>query len=117
MQIRDILRKMVRHLRESGEIQPAILHLDDEGQEFVAQKGDSILQICSTNNVDIRHYCGGNCTCGTCRVEILDGKQHLSHMNGREQLVIGAECAGNGDRLACQARINGPVRIRIPKWF
>jgi 2Fe-2S ferredoxin len=67
--------------------------------------------------VDLDHYCGGQCACGTCRVEILEGAQNLSAQDGMEQMVLGSTHVAAGNRLACQARLLGPVRVRIPEWF
>lgn len=67
--------------------------------------------------LDLSHYCGGTCSCGTCRVEILLGAEHLSSPRGNETMVLGAEHLLAGDRLACQARVLGPVVVRVPEWF
>jgi len=79
--------------------------------------GTSLLAAAARLGLEINHYCGGQCSCGTCRVEVLDGAGALSAQQGMEQMVLGSSHTAAGNRLACQARILGPVRVRIPEWF
>jgi 2Fe-2S ferredoxin len=79
--------------------------------------GVTVLAAARAAGVDLTHYCGGTCSCGTCRIEVVSGGDHLSAVQGREQMVLGAERHAAGDRLACQARVEGPVHVRIPDWF
>lgn len=76
----------------------------------------SILAAAERLGVDLNHYCGGTCSCGTCRVEIAEGGRNLSRPEGREQMVLGAVFKDRGDRLGCQARVLGPVRVKVPNW-
>lgn len=78
--------------------------------------GQTLLQAAQQLGLDLDHYCGGTCSCGTCRVEILDGAGALSPISPRESMVLGDSRARAGDRLACQARVQGPVRVRRPRW-
>lgn len=95
---------------------------------FVSQQGDpvgsgpveggiSVLAAAMRLDVRISHYCGGMCSCGTCRIEVVEGAENLSYARGNEQMVLGAERAAGGDRLACQARVLGPVVVRVPRFF
>ncbi len=84
---------------------------------IVVDRGTTILEAAVVANVDLRSYCGGNCSCGTCRVEIVEGHRHLSRRESMEELVLGMEAADRGDRLACQTQVLGPVTIRIPEGF
>ena len=95
---------------------PVLLELEGHGVVEVSS-GTTILAAACQAGVDVPHYCGGTCSCGTCRVEIVSGADKLSPAAGREQMVLGAERTRAGDRLACQARILGPVSVRVPDWF
>lgn len=79
--------------------------------------GASVLIASRLLRVDLDHFCGGQCSCGTCRVEVVDGAKHLSPRHMNEELVLGVEGVARGDRLACQAKIQGPVRVRVPDFF
>ncbi len=80
------------------------------------ERGSTVLQAAESAGVAIRHYCGGNCSCGTCRVEIVEGARNLRRAESMEKVVLG-EAAARGDRLACQAEILGPVSVCVPEWF
>lgn len=87
------------------------------GVSSVVARGLSVLEAANAGGVDLRSYCGGNCSCGTCRVEIVRGGKNLSPMQGTEEFVLGPEAVRRGDRLACQAQANGEVEVRVPDWF
>ena len=81
--------------------------------------GLTILQIAKSNGFDISHYCGGVCSCGTCRVRVESGEMSLSRMSARESLVLGHSLSQQSYRLACQAKAIGPepILIHIPSAF
>ena len=79
--------------------------------------GVTLLEAARLLGVDLNHYCGGTCSCGTCRVVVVDGLRLLSRAEGREEMVLGASSTARGDRLACQARVLGPVKVRVPDRF
>ncbi|MFZ5478114.1 MAG: 2Fe-2S iron-sulfur cluster-binding protein [Myxococcota bacterium] len=81
------------------------------------RRGSTVLEAAEAARVDLRHYCGGNCSCGTCRVVIVSGARNLSRPEGMEKMVLGSDASARGDRLACQAQVLGDVEIRIPEWF
>lgn len=79
--------------------------------------GTTVLGAARQLRVDLDHFCGGHCSCGTCRVEVLAGAEHLSRRELNEEIVLGVEAARRGHRLACQARIFGPVEVQVPEFF
>ena len=68
-------------------------------------------------DVDIASYCGGHCSCGTCRVDILHGAEALTPRQGQEAMVLGSAQVAGGERLACQARVLGPVTVQVTERF
>lgn len=87
------------------------------GRAVEVRPGTTVLEAAKLHGVDLRSYCGGNCSCGTCRVEIRGGGRNLSRCEGMEEMVLGPERKGRGDRLACQAQVLGDVDVVIPDWF
>ncbi|MFT5680739.1 MAG: ferredoxin [Myxococcota bacterium] len=79
--------------------------------------GTTILAGAGVAGVDLDHYCGGMASCGTCKVTVVTGAENLMDADGREQMVLGSQSTAAGHRLACQARVVGPVTVRIPRWF
>lgn len=81
------------------------------------RRGATLLEAAESAGLEIRHYCGGNASCGTCRVEIRAGGRSLSRLEPMERLVLGSEAAARGDRLACQAVVRESVTVHVPAWF
>jgi ferredoxin len=81
----------------------------------VVAKGSTLLEAGEALGLDLDHFCGGNCSCGTCRLEVVSGMRNLSRMDPMERAVLGI-AADDGSRLACQARAFGPVDVRVPEF-
>jgi ferredoxin len=111
--IKSLLRRAIRREKLSD----VSLHIEGEEASLKVKQNTVILNALKENDIQISYYCGGNCSCGTCRIQIVEGASNLSPALGREVMVLGHENSQKGDRLACQVRIMGDVRILIPKWF
>lgn len=87
------------------------------GERWVhVEFGSTVLDAARTHDLELRSYCGGNCSCGTCRIEVLRGGGNLSRPADNETFTLGMEAAHRGDRLACQTRILGEVELQFPRW-
>ena len=84
---------------------------------IIVEKGTSILEVALSNDIELESFCEGCCSCSTCRVEIVSGGQNLSKMSPQEANLLGETRVENGDRLSCQAKVNGPVHVQIPDIF
>lgn len=63
--------------------------------------------------IPIRFDCGGKGVCGQCRV-IAEPAAHLSPPSQAETESLGPDVLARSVRLACQARILGPVTVTLP---
>lgn len=122
--VEDALRRVARGLKRRIKVslgQPSPSgppHVTFQGGVSGAvPAGTTVLDAAKLLGVELNHYCGGTCSCGTCRVEILEGRHSLSAQEPREKMVLGAVHVDRGDRLSCQAKILGTVSVRIPAWF
>lgn len=118
--LRRGLRRAKRLLSSPPAAQPGTIRFESEDgvlAEVAAAANETLLRVAVINRLDLSHYCGGTCSCGTCRVEIVSGAENLSPIDGREQMVLGYQGVQAGDRLACQARVQGDVVVRIPTDF
>jgi ferredoxin len=79
--------------------------------------GTSLLVVARDMGIEIDHFCGGQCSCGTCRVKVLNGEKNLTRPSGPEQMVLGPKHLSTCGRLACQARVIGEVVVEVPAWF
>ena len=86
--------------------------------------GTPVLQAARELGVDIDSICGGRARCGRCQVEAVEGSfakeniisspDHLSDMGETEQYCLQRGRLDPGNRLSCQAKIQGDVRIDVP---
>lgn len=79
------------------------------GRRIAVLAGTSLLEAAVEAGLDIEGDCAGRGTCGKCRVQVVKGtpspttpaeERHLSSVTRRE-----------GWRLACQARVLGPLQV------
>lgn len=82
------------------------------GKEVEAPAGKTLLQIAMDNGIEMRHECGGQGACTTCRCMVQKGKENLSEMNEKEKNTLGAKALMNY-RLSCQAVVNGDVTVFV----
>ncbi len=78
--------------------------------EISVRDGDPILEPARELGVPFSCHSG---TCGTCRIEVVEGMEHLSPKTAEEEML---GCVGN-QRQACQCRIlSGTVTIQFEQW-
>ena len=85
---------------------PAILY---RGKRYPVKVGEDVLSQLLLAGADIQYLCMGG-SCGTCRVTVVRGGEHVDPMDPGERYHI----KGDGpQRLACQmiCRATGDVEI------
>ena len=75
-------------------------------------KGQTIMAAAASQSIDLRSDCGGKGKCGKCQV-VVTPSEHLSAVTDSEGGMLTADLLESGSRLACQARIEGPLSIVI----
>jgi ferredoxin len=80
--------------------------------------GKTLLEAADDIGAGLMHLCFGNGLCSTCRVEIVDGEKSLSPKEIKERICLDYRfCFDPNTRLACQAKVQGPVEVAAPKPF
>jgi len=102
----------------------ALIVFSPSGKRGRFPLGTPVLQAARELGVDIDSICGGRARCGRCQVEAVEGSfakenivssaGHLSGMGEAEQYCQERGRLRAGNRLSCQARILGDVRIDVP---
>jgi 2Fe-2S ferredoxin len=82
------------------------------GRSFEVPAGTTILVSAIQNGLQLRHDCT-EAICGTDRVKILAGKEHLSEKTDNEELTLEMMNAGPDERLGCVARVLGDVTVEL----
>ncbi|PSP16503.1 MAG: iron ABC transporter substrate-binding protein [Cyanobacteria bacterium QS_8_64_29] len=92
------------------------IHFAVEGQDVVAADGANLRQKAIENKIDVYTLkgkltnCGGYGQCGTCIVEVLEGRENLSAPTPAEQQKL--KKRPDSYRLSCQTQVHGPVSIK-----
>jgi len=74
-------------------------------------EGERLLDCAREMEIPISQVCGGDGACGTCRVEVMEGWDHLTPQNP-EELYKELE---EPFRLSCQARLVNDVIVKVAK--
>jgi ferredoxin, 2Fe-2S len=83
----------------------------DEGKSGELPTGRTLLSIAEELGIRISHVCGGDGACGTCRIEVLEGWDHLTPPTPDETYKeLEAPY-----RLSCQSRLMGDVIVKVAK--
>jgi uncharacterized 2Fe-2S/4Fe-4S cluster protein (DUF4445 family) len=88
------------------------IRFEPAGVTTEVEPGLTILEAADAAGVEIESVCGGQGTCGKCKV-IASGQ--LSAPNDQEAEALAADELGQGYRLACQAVILGDVQVVVPE--
>ncbi len=73
------------------------------------------LQLLHGNFVDWMHECGGKGRCTTCKMIIMKGEEHLGALTEPEMRYRKQHLLKDGERLACQAKVMGEIRVSVPE--
>ncbi len=84
----------------------ARIYFASEKLEVEVDEGITFLDLAQEVDCDITFGCRSG-TCGTCRIRVVEGAEHLSPMSRDEKTFLEGFGAGPQERLACQCRIEG----------
>lgn len=79
-------------------------------------EGTTLLDAARSAGLPIARACGGRALCGRCDLEILEGRGCLSTESPDERETRERDALPAARRLACQARVHGPVRATTGYW-
>jgi uncharacterized 2Fe-2S/4Fe-4S cluster protein (DUF4445 family) len=102
----------------------ALIVFSPSGKRGRFPVGTSVLQAGRELGVDIDSICGGRARCTRCQVQPVEGSfakegivsspDHLSEMGQGEKFWLEKGRLQAGNRLSCQAKILGDIRIDVP---
>lgn len=106
------------------ESRQALIVFSPSGKRGRFPVGTPVLQAARELGVDIDSICGTRARCGRCQVEPIEGKfakegivsrlDHLEDMSDDERFCQGRGRLKPGNRLSCQAKILGDIKIDVP---
>lgn len=80
------------------------------------QKEHTLLQNIQAAFIDWMHPCGGKGRCTGCKMQVIEGSEHLSPPSRQEVHFMEQGRLRAHERLACQCHLlEGEVRVIVPK--
>jgi uncharacterized 2Fe-2S/4Fe-4S cluster protein (DUF4445 family) len=89
-----------------------IVDFEPIGRRIETESGETLLLAAQRGGVALAAVCGGGGTCGRCLVQVMSGA--LSPITETERRRISEEQIVAGFRLACEARVEGDVKVNVP---
>ncbi|MEO8217228.1 MAG: 2Fe-2S iron-sulfur cluster-binding protein [Acidobacteriota bacterium] len=83
----------------------------DLGKDAEFPEGKRLLDCAGEMQVLLSQVCGGDGACGTCRVEVIEGWDHLTEQTPDEIYKEMEEPF----RLSCQAKLIADVVVKVAK--
>ncbi len=84
----------------------------DQAGELSAESEETLLEVARKSSYPLIHECGGFARCSTCRIRVLKGAENLTPRTPEEQSMANRRGWEPNIRLACQARVLGPVEVK-----
>lgn len=85
------------------------VNFKSHNKEVDCNKGDSLLEVARKSNIFIDAPCGGNVSCGKCKIKVLKG-----NLDTEKTLHISDEEWNQGYRLACNSKVIEDIEIEVP---
>ncbi len=82
------------------------------GKRMDVRHASTVLDAATAAGIDLNHYCGGMASCGSCRITLVEGP--VSPLDMMEEATLDVVKEHASDRLGCQTRILGEVRVTVP---
>ncbi|MNL34735.1 2Fe-2S ferredoxin [compost metagenome] len=76
---------------------------------------ESVLSVGLRGGLDIDHTCGGNGTCGTCIVEVVEGSELLNERTEQELEMSEDRKFLPQERLSCQIHACEGLVVMVPR--
>lgn len=87
-----------------------------ESVELPIAEGESVLDVCMDNGIELQHNCGGVCGCSTCHIYVNKGMDNVQEISDKEEDFIDRAVNPRiNSRLGCQCvMIDGDIEVTLP---
>jgi ferredoxin len=117
LRVLEPVRPQIQIARGAAKSAPAIagnvVEYRPMNHRLTVSPDTTLLAAALKAEIPLRHDCGGNGQCGTCRVKVLSGGNNLSPYTPPEQKLL-SNLLNQNWRLACQVKTRGPVAVDVP---
>ena len=84
----------------------------DTGDEVEVDAGSELKDVTKDEGWPIAYGCEDG-VCGTCIVDIVEGKENISPKEEVESQTLDMMCMNDGEhRLCCQCKVNGDIEMK-----
>jgi len=95
------------------------ISFEEKGHEPVdlpIAEGESVLDVCLENGIELQHNCGGVCGCSTCHIYVSKGMDNIQEISDKEEDFIDRAVNPRiNSRLGCQCVIiDGDIEVTLP---
>ena len=95
---------------EQKNLSPIVLNAVNEGE--------SLLEVCLDNGIELHHNCGAVCACSTCHLYVKKGMEFLADLSDKEEDFIDRAVSPRIEsRLGCQCILQegmGEIEVTLP---
>ena len=74
---------------------------------------DDLREGLRKQGLKLRSSCGGYASCGECMIRILEGADHINSPSFEEKRLLGNVFHITKERLACQTKVSGDIKIDV----
>ncbi len=103
-------------MQASFDLTTHIVRCLPDGREVKVLPETSLMDSVIQAGLPLGRSCDGVALCGFCRVLVVDGAANLTPLAAEEERLLAALHARPDERLACCARVHGPVTITTTYW-
>jgi uncharacterized 2Fe-2S/4Fe-4S cluster protein (DUF4445 family) len=106
-------------------LQRHLVIFQPSGRRGHVERGKNLLEVSRELGVDIESICGGQKTCGKCKVRVQEGffERHgiecraanLTPLTDEEKELLTPDEISKGYRLACAAQVAGDLLLYVPE--
>jgi ferredoxin len=97
-------------------VETATVRCEPSGREVVVVHSTSLVDAVHQASLPLGQSCDGAVVCGFCRVRVVEGWVNLTPPAAQESGLLRTLHARPEERLACCARVAGPVTITTDYW-
>ena len=88
------------------------VEITTDNKTIDVRDGYPLIDMCDEHETSILFGCRDG-ACGACMIRVIDGAENLSTMEDHERDFLETMAAEKDERLACQCRVAGDVKIEV----
>jgi ferredoxin, 2Fe-2S len=100
----------------ASSIQNPTVRFEPSGKRISVPSGTLLLDAAREAGLPVAQSCGGFAICSWCKMQVLEGMEHLSAIEPNEARLIRRQSFATNERASCQAEVLGDVTVMTTYW-